>query len=223
MMNFIPFAKTRHGVIRPYLHAMFSIKAMLRVAEKGNTSATEDDLSGCFGEFLEKPDPDLLDIIKSNVNTAAATAALVFMHSAYENAVFDLMKQLVHYDPEPWLKCIDEKSIPFKRLREDTLADIRNDLLEKWLEKAERESFPWKVSKLLAVLQPGTLKDVISGFEFSMDDFKQIDQLRHNLTHQPNFATAIPDINDKLSYLHRTVFLLEKLAEQKYPGQPSED
>jgi len=201
---------------------MLSVRAMLRVAEKGNASVTEEDLSGSFGEFMEKPDRDLLDLIKSNVKTAAAAAALVFMHSAYENAVFDLMKRLVHYDPEPWLRCIDEKSIPFKRLREYTPADIRNDLLEKWLEKAERESFPWKVNKLCAALQPKATRDVIPGFEFSMEDFEQIDQLRHNLTHQPNFATVIPDIYDKLSYLHKTVLLLEKLAEQKYPGQPAE-
>ncbi len=176
---------------------MFSIRAMLRVAEKGVSVVTEDDLSGCLGGLMDKPDAELLGLIKSNVNTAAAAAALVFMHSAYENAVFDLIKRLVQYDPGPWAALIEKK---------------------KWLKKTERESFPWKVEKILAVLQPSTTKDVVPGFEFQLETLKAIDDLRHDLTHRTTFATPIPDIYEKLTYLHKTVLLLEKLAEAKYPG-----
>jgi len=95
VLSSIPFAEMRRGVIREYLHAMFSVRAMLRVAEKGVAAVTEEDFAGCFGDLLERPDSALLAQIKGNVTTAAAAAGLVFMHSAYENAVFDLIKRLV--------------------------------------------------------------------------------------------------------------------------------
>ena len=218
MMNSLPFAETRHGVIPPHLHAMLSVKAMLCVAEKGATAVSEADLIGCFADLLGKPDSELLGLIQSNVTTAAAAAGLVFMHSAYENAIFDLIKRLVRYDPEPWLQFIDKKMIPFEQLKASTVPKIREGLLEDWLKKVERNSFPWKVETLFAVLRPETPKDVIPGFEFNLAEFKAIDQLRHDLTHRANFGEPIPDIYAKLSYLHKTVLLLEKLAEQKYPG-----
>jgi hypothetical protein len=211
----------RQGVIREHLHAMISVKAMLRVAEKGVAAVTEEDFAGCFGDLLDRPDSAILAQIKGNVATAAAAAGLVFMHSAYENAIFDLIKRLVTYDPEPWLTCIDKKQVPFEKVRSTSVSAIQGDLLADWLEAVERESLPKKIERVLSVVRTGPLKDVIPGFDFDMEELKKIDQLRHNVTHEPNFANPIQDVNGKLRFLHCTVLLLEKLAEQKYPGQES--
>ena len=220
LRDLIPFAELGSSVLRRRRHVRFTIAAMLRVAEKGGACVTAEDLAGCLGDLGERPDSSLLEVIKSNVSTAAAAAGLVFMHSAYESAVFDLIKRLVLYDPDPWVQFIDKKKIPFEMIRTASCAEVQKSLLSSWLKKNERQSFPWKVGKLFAVLQPGPTKDVIQGFEFNTEDFTKIDKLRHDLTHRPNFGTPIPDIYEKLSYLHKTVLLLQKLAEQKYPGPP---
>lgn len=220
MRDVMPFSALRRGVQRPQLHVLISIKSMLRTTEKGVSCITEDDLEGCFGQLIDKPSSDLISLIKSNVETAADAAALVFLHSAFENAVFDLIKRLVNYDPEPWLQFIAKKAVPFERLRATSADEVQDVLLDEWLKYAERAPFPWKVDKVFAVLQPKSTEDVIPGFHFDRDQFEQIDQLRHSLTHRPDFATPIPSIRDKLSCLHNVVLLLEKLAEQKYPGPP---
>lgn len=214
----MPFSQMRRGFTPPHLHVMLSVKAMLCAAEKGASAFSAEDVARCLNNFVDKPDAALTDTVKSNVRTAAEAAGLVFMHSAYENAVFDLVKCLVRYDPKPWLQFIGKKSVQFGQLQGSDISQIQEGLLKDWLEQAEKESFPWKVGKVLAVLQPQTTKDALPGFEFNMEKFKEIDDLRHKLTHEPNFATPIQDIHDKLSYLHRTVLMLEKLAEQKYPG-----
>jgi hypothetical protein len=141
------------------------------------------------------------------------------MHSAYENAIFDLIKRLVMYEPEPWLKHIENKQVPFEKVRSTIVSAIQSDLFGDWLAAVEREPLPKKVDRVLAALRPGSLKDVVQGFDFDMEELKKIDQLRHDVTHKPNFANPIQDVTGKLRFLHCTVLLLEKLAEQKYPGK----
>src|SRR5262249_1771699 len=131
----------RRGVIREYLHAMFSVRAMLHVGEKGVSAVSEEDFVGCFGDLLDRPDSALLAQIKSNVATAAAPSGLGFMHSAYENAAFDLVKRLVQYDPAPWIQFIDKKTIPFETIRSSSVAQMQESLLAKWLEEVEGKSF----------------------------------------------------------------------------------
>ncbi len=161
----------------------------------------------------------LLDQIKANVTTAAAAAGLVFMHSAYENAVFDLIKRLVQYDPTPWVQYVDKRKVPLETVLASSVSQIQSSLLDEWLKQAAKKSLPWKVQKVFEVLKPETTKDVISGFEFKIAELERIDSLRHEMTHRPKFATPFGDVVSMLTFLHKTVVLLEKLAEQKYPGQ----
>ena len=221
MLKSIPFAEMRRGVIREYLHAMNSVKAMLVAADKSDEIMTESDFTGCIGGLIDQPDSQLLASIKANVKTATAAAALVFMHSAYENAVFDLIKWLVIYDPESWVKFIDQKKVAFEKVRSTSLPDIRDELFTDWLKAVEKESLPKKVERALAALKPALVGELIEDFKFDLKELEKIDQLRHDVTHKPNLATPIEDIAGKLRFLHCTVLLLEKLAEQKYPGQPS--
>jgi hypothetical protein len=102
-----------------------------------------------------------------------------------------------------------------------SVPEIRDALFSDLLEAVEKESLPKKVERVLAALQPATVKGVIGCFDFEMEKLKTIDQLRHDVTHEPNFANPIEDIAGKLRFLHCTLLLLEKLAEQKYTGQAS--
>jgi hypothetical protein len=214
----IPFAELRRGVIPQYLHAELSVKAMLVLVDKALSSATVDDLAGAFGTLIDKPDTRLLADMKRNVQTAAAAAALVFMHSAYENAIFELIERLVFYDPDVWTKSIEKKTIPFERVASSDVSSIRDNLFADWLDVVEKESLLKKVERVLGVLQSPTVKGVINGFDFELEELKMIDQLRHEATHRPDFSTPLEDVTGKLRYLHCTVLLLEKIAEQKYPG-----
>lgn len=191
---------------------------MLHVVQKGIAVATEDDLAGCFGNLLDCPDSAILVQIKGNVAAAAESAALVFMHCAYENALFELLRHLVRYDPKPWLMCIDKKPIAFEKVRAMDVSEIQQGLFKDWLDAVERESLPKKAERLLAALQPDSLRGVIDGFDFDIEELRAIDQLRHDATHRPNLATRIEDVSGKLRYLHCTVLMFEELARRKYPG-----
>jgi hypothetical protein len=219
-MMAIPFRDFRSGTIKPQLQAMISVRAMLSVVDRCAASVTPDDLVGIFGSLVDKPTPDQLPQISQVVKSAAANAALVFMHAAYENAVYDLMRNLVRYDPTAWVVQIQNKQVAFTNMDGMTTAQIRDRLLEEWLAKVEKETFPKKVELVLGVLKGATPKDVIDDFDFDMGKFKEIDKARHDCAHRPNFNEAVPDPYARLRYLHCTVLMLERLAEQKYPGQP---
>lgn len=221
LKDLIPFAEMRRGVMKEYQHAMFSVGGMLRVTKAGANSTTARDMEGLFGSLIEEPTPELVEMVKSNAATTADAAALVFMHSAYDNAVFDLLGRLVKYDPDLWLPHVEKKSVELGVVLKKGGEGVRDDALDKWLAEAERKSFPWKVKTVLTALgalDPASRKDVVPGFEFNTDEFEKIDQLRHDVTHRPSFATPINDIYGKLRYLHCTMLMLERLAEKRYPG-----
>jgi hypothetical protein len=218
MFKTIPFAEMRGAVVREHLHAMLAVKATMIVADKGSSSASDDDLAGSFGNLIERPNAELIALIRSNVRNAAAAAALVFMHSAYENAIFDLVKQLVRYDPDAWYCRIDKKPVEFGQFRVSSVSEVRELLFAKWLREAERCPLPKKVNLILNALGWPETKGVIEGFEFRMDELEAIDRLRHSVTHHPNFAAPMHDVSPKLRFLHCTFLLLERLAELKYPG-----
>lgn len=215
-MKQIPFVELRKGVRKGYQHAMYCIGAMLRVSAKVVPSVSEEDLAGIFGDV--QPDATLLAAVKLNVSTAMAAAGLVFMHSAYDNEALDLISRMVSYDPESWTNYIATSTVSIADVTQLTEDQLVEAALKKWLKKAERESFPWKVKTLLAVLKPESLEGVIHEFEFDIKELEAIDDLRHKLTHSPNFAEPIESVVSKLYYMHNTILMLEELALQKYPG-----
>lgn len=218
MKQWIPFSETGHGTTTERAHVMYSISAMIATMKKGVGSVTPEDLAGCFGKLMPVPDPQQMQQICSNVTAAVDAAALVFLHSVYENAVFNLMKRLISYDAVPWMKYIEKKQVPFEVIQSTATAEIQKSLFGVFLEGVEKESFPKKVDLVLGVLQPATVKGVIENFDYDRTQLVVIDQLRHKLTHEPSFAAPIDDIRSKLRFLHCTVLLLEELAKRKYSG-----
>ena len=108
LMRAIPFSELRRGAMTEYLHPLFAVRAVLRAIEKCADMATEDDFAGIFDKLIDKPPAEHLGQIKDVVKTTAA-AGLVFMHSAFENAVFDLLRRLLMYNPEGWVKQIEDR------------------------------------------------------------------------------------------------------------------
>jgi hypothetical protein len=212
----IPLQFFSSTIVREIYHAMVSMKSLLAVTRKGAANLTPEDIATNFN--LKKPSEDLVQSVRANANTAAEAAAIIFIHSTCENAVFELIKLLVRYDPEPWLPSILRKQVRFEEALSSTPDAIRNRLLADYLATLERESFPKKIDQLLKAIQPKVTSCIIAGFTFDRDEFVAIDELRHRLTHEPSFSTPITDAVGKLTFLVNTLNWLVALAELKYPG-----
>ena len=215
-MKAIPLETFSSTIVRESLHAVYAMKALLAVTGKGAAELTAEDIAANFQ--LAKPDDELADSIRRNATTAAEAAAIIFVHSTCENAVFQLIELLTKYDPEPWLFSITKKQVSFEDVSSATRDQIRDRLLGDYLEVLERKSFPEKVDRLLSAIQPPAVSGIIPNFEFKRDDFVAIDELRHQLTHEPKFSRPIEDAPSKLTYLVNTLQFLVALAERKYPG-----
>jgi hypothetical protein len=215
-MKAIPLQTFSSTIVPGINHAIISMKGLLAVTRKGSANLTPKDIADNFD--LETPSEDIVQSVRTNANTAAEATAIIFIHSACENAVFELIKLLVCYDPEPWLPSVYKKQVPFEEVVSSTLDAIRNQLLDDYLKTLERESFPKKIDRVLAVIQPGIASNIIEGFKFDKIQFDAIDKLRHKLTHEPSFATPITDAFSKLIFLVNTLKWLVALAERKYPG-----
>jgi len=216
-MKAIPLETFSSTIVRESLHAVYAMRALLAATDKGAIHLTADDIASLFQ--LGRPSDDLVEPFRRNAKTAAEAAAIIFIHSTCENAVFQLIELLAQYDPEPWVPNIAKKKVSFEDVASSTAQQIRDRLLKDHLKDViEKMSFPEKVDRLFAALKPPTVSGVIPDFEFKHDDFKKLDDLRHRLTHEPKFATPIQDAPAKLTYLINTLRLLVKLAEQKYPA-----
>ncbi len=208
-------------IVRETLHAVYTMKGLLAVTDKGASQLTADDIAANF--LLVKPKDDLLEMIRHNAKTAAEAAAIIFIHSTCENAVFQLIRILAQYDVEPWISFIEEKKVSFKDISSSTAVQIRDNLLQDYLVVLEKESFPKKIKILLSAIRPETVSGMVPNFEFDMVKFTAIDELRHQLTHKPTFARPIPDAAENLTYLLNTLRLMVALAEKKYPGDAQEN
>jgi hypothetical protein len=213
-MKVIPLEAFSSGIVRKALHAAYSMKALLAVTQNGAAHITVDDIASNFR--LEKPPDDLVESIRRTAQTAAEAAAIVFMHSTCENAVFQLIELLVRYDAEPWTPCLARKQICFEEASSSTVEQIRKRLLMNYLTDLEKRSFPEKVERVFAALGQVNVSKVIGGFDFTQDGLVAIDDLRHRLVHDPHFAEPIPDAPAKLTYMINTLRLLVALAERKY-------
>ena len=204
------------SVVPEILHALISVKGLLVVTRKGLPNLTAEDVARILNH--KSASEELVESMRKNVMTAAEAAAIIFMHSTCENAVFALIKLLVGYDPDPWIAYVSKRNVAFEEVSSSTRDEIKRRLLDEYLEKLEKESFPKKVDLLLAAIKPSKTSDVISGFAFDKGVFVRIDELRHRLTHDPSFAKPIDNAAIDLSYLVDTLRWLVALSEQKYPG-----
>jgi hypothetical protein len=213
----IPLESFSSTILREALHGIFSMKALLAVTAKGAKHFTAQDMTS---NLLRGASEELVEGFRHNAQTAAEAAAIVFIHSTCEKAVFQLIEVLVHIDVEPWSSSVAEKRVSFKEVSSSTLDKIRKRLLRDYLADLERKSFPEKVERLLAAIKPkpATVSQAIPGFNFSLDKLKEIDDLRHKLAHHPQFAEPIPDAPAKLDYMLDTLKLLVALANKKYAG-----
>jgi len=211
-----PYKDIRRSYIAENLLAMYTINALLLTTEREVPHIDKTEAKFVLKNFIANPPNKLVEMINQNIGHATQAAAMVFMHSAYENSIFDLISFLIKYDPEPWYEYIDRRKIDFASIRTKSPTQLGEILLANLLEELEKASLPNKVERLLAVLKPKTVKDVIPGFEFSLDELKRIDTLRHQLTHHPDFSKPLGNIRDMLAFLHRTVLFVEKIAELKY-------
>jgi hypothetical protein len=215
-MQSIPLQTFSSTIVHEILHAMLSMKALLAVTRKGASGLTAEDVAADFN--LTNPSDGLLESTRKNANTAAEAAAIIFIHSACENAIIELIKLLARYDRTPWLENVVKKQVNFEEVASSTPEVIGKRLLDSYISSLERESLPKKIDRLLLVIQRESGADLIADYVFDRAELVKIDNLRHRLTHDPSFEAPIEDAAGKLTYLVKTLRWLVALAEKRYPG-----
>ena len=212
----IPFRIFSSTIFHQCLHALYSMKGLLLTVNLGSTHIAAQDIAANFG--LEEPLDDLVNAVRQNAKTTAESAAIVFVHSICDSAIFQLIELLARYDDHPWIPFISKKQVSFEEISSSSIGQVRDRLLKDYLEVLERKSLPEKVEMLFAVLKPTTVSGVVPTFDFKMADLEAIHELRRRIVHEPHFGTSISDVPVKLAYLVKTLKLLLVLAERKYPG-----
>ncbi|MBI5774890.1 MAG: hypothetical protein HZA89_14255 [Verrucomicrobia bacterium] len=213
----VPLAMLTHALLPRLNHVVLSMHALIAVTEKGAQTYTPADAAA--NPALAISDDHLTQILIATAKNAVVAAGFVFFHSTCENAIVDLCKMLVTIDPAPWLERVKDRKVSYEQVRTRSVSEIEHELVWKYLDDLERKSFPEKLEVLISILQPVTTKGVIPGFDFSLEEFRKLDELRHRFTHEPSFVEVIEDPNGKLKYFVNTVQYFIKLAELKYPGK----
>lgn len=200
-------------LVSSMLHTTLSMKGLVDVVEYG-AKAHELAATSAASDF----DSRVGSALAHNSRNAAMAAALVFQHSACENALVDLCEALVVRDPKPWLEKIKERRVSFAQLYQKSSGEVGLELIMQFIEDLRRRSFPEKLEVIFSVLKPQAMPAVLPGFSFSMEEVKRIDKVRHALVHSPEFSMCGTN-EDDVQYLFSVVQLCLALAVQKY-GEP---
>ncbi len=162
----------------------------------------------------------LMNEISTNGALAAAfSSALIYAHAMCETILMDICELIRRVDCDAWGRYIGEKKVSFSDVSEKSIEEVRDNLIVDFLEILDRKPLLEKVEKLLGVLQPKNLSGIVPDFEYSKEELKEIDDLRHKCTHKPNWTEplgTLKEVEEKVTYLANLGKMLLSLVIQKY-------
>lgn len=150
---------------------------------------------------------------------AAFSSSLIYAHAMCETILMDICNLIKLVDCNAWVKQISDKKVSLSEISEKSLEEVKDTLIIDFLEILERKSLLEKVDKLLGVLHPNSLDDIVPGFKYSREVLKDIDDLRHKCTHEPNWIEplgTLEEAEEKAKYLADLGQMLLNLVVQKY-------
>lgn len=156
------------------------------------------------------------DITSEQAKTAVDAASIIYAHAMVDAAILRLCKVTVGFDRAAWLPLIERKQVTWAHMSEQTVAEVRDGLIERVLTDVERQSLPAKCDTLFSIIRPRRVTAVVRRFKYSRDRLVKIDRLRHDLVHKLHFNRPIRQVNAKVEYLFGVGDFFNALTARKY-------
>ena len=118
--------------------------------------------------------------------------------------------------PIDWEPRIEKRKVAFEDIRNSTIDDFRNQLINKYLEDLERESLLKKCDVLHEQCQPKAGSISVRNYKYDRGRLEEVDRLRHEIVHGLDIGEKFRDVEDTLGYLNRTWFYFFFMLVKKY-------
>ncbi len=155
----------------------------------------------------------------ANASAGIDAASLVFAQSILDDCAWSYLKVCSLACPTDWDAVIGAKKVDFNSLQGKTPATIRSELIEEKLKQLERESLLMKVDLLFRLCPPPDAFAPINNYRYDRDRLGQIDASRQEIVHKDGMGKPLPNVDDDLDFISKTVNYLMALVNRKYGVQ----
>ena len=156
----------------------------------------------------------------ADFEAAVDAASLIFSHSVADAAIFELCEITASVRPSDWEHAVSSKKLSLSDVQGMEYSGLLQAAVAAHIRQVERDSLPEKIKKLIALCRPGAGILSYSGYQFSEERLSQIDQERHEVTHNAG-PRLVETIDGDIDFLERTVFALMAAVMEKYDLGPS--
>lgn len=185
---------------------------------KHGASALKEDATSAAKRVLRLPfvTPEMRDALggetgiivnalnhqERSLQATIDSSALVFMHSALDDAVLQCCRATMLCDPDAWEPRVAEKKLALKDLKQRDYREVRRRLLDDYCKELDRRSLPHKVEMILGVLKPEK-----GEWDIAIEDLREVDDLRNEIVHELG-PQQIPQCSKHLGLMERAVFTI---------------
>jgi len=135
-------------------------------------------------------------------------ACLVFAHAIIDNLVHELCIISSWILADKWSAKVLKKKITFEDTQQGTLGDIRNNLIDDYINRLEHESLLKKYDILLSVCHPSDDLQLTRGQKLNRDRLSGLDNLRHDAAHGNHVSSFLPCGDDDIKFFRDMCSLL---------------
>jgi len=156
-----------------------------------------------------------------SARSAIDAASLVFMHSIIDSGASRLLQLTSLAGPEDWYQFMDEKKLPFSKVRQDRHETLYIGLLLQEMARIERNtSLPWKGARLRQLCKP---EDGWTQMRYDETGLQRVDKLRHDIVHGEMLGNPIPDAHNDIRFLENTGWYFWLIVGKRYGLELSND
>jgi hypothetical protein len=158
---------------------------------------------------------EMTRLMLESARMSVDAASMVFAHSILDDMAFDCVRTVAVAAPADLEQFFDQGTFRLAEVRGSTYETLRGRLMERYLEKLEKESLLVKVDRLHACCRPPQGWEPMGGYHYESARLAQLDKLRQDIVHGPRLS-SIPTVDDDLDYLQRTGLYLITLVTHRY-------
>jgi hypothetical protein len=120
-----------------------------------------------------------------NARSATQAAAIIFAHTILDTCLHELCVITSLKYPERWDddKSIKDKKVDISLVQEKGYAELRADLINKYLESIERQSIQTHIDVIYRLCNPQNWNPFEKGYAFDQVKLNKLDKLRHDIVH----------------------------------------
>jgi hypothetical protein len=179
--------------------------------EEGEATLKEMSDSGKLAQLLEDPTKttEFEALLQSRMKelrnrtwdaaeASIEASCIVFAHSILDACAYGYLFVTSLVAPNLWDPWVEKKKIELSEVRDQSYEQLRNEKVQNFVERVERESLIYKLDLLHKIVPPK--KKISNSYEYDRERVVKLDDTRHKIVHRNDWAFHPIDFNSEYCY-----------------------